>query len=305
MNNKPLVSVIMNCYNSDTYLKEAIESVINQTYQNWEVVFWDNQSTDRSAEIINSYNDKRIRYFYAPSHTSLGEGRNLALEKINGRYVSFLDCDDWWICDKIEKTLKCFDSYEVGIVHTNGSQFFQETGVYKIFHKGVQPTGYIFEEMIANYNIALVSAMFRVEVLNDLVYYFDPEFSMIEEFDFFIRIAKNWKVNYCTEQLCFWRAHKSSLTWTKKDKTKKEFEKFVKKILQFSPDLQNKKCIKRIEAKIMYYEFFNKWKDDKVADRSLLFPYLLIDKRLLAIYIFSFFGWKIYNAILKYFGKSI
>nr|MCH9813328.1 glycosyltransferase [Campylobacterota bacterium] len=76
--NQPLVSVVINCYNSDTYLKEAIESVFNQTYQNWEIIFWDNQSTDRSAEIIKSYNDNRIKYFYAPVHTPLGEARNLA-----------------------------------------------------------------------------------------------------------------------------------------------------------------------------------------------------------------------------------
>ena len=54
----PLVSVIMNCYNSDRYLKEAIDSVYMQSYPNWEIIFWDNASTDRSSEIAKSYNDK-------------------------------------------------------------------------------------------------------------------------------------------------------------------------------------------------------------------------------------------------------
>ena len=96
MKNKPLVSVIMNCYNSDTYLGEAIDSVISQTYKNWEIIFWDNQSTDKSAEIVKSYDDERIKYFYAPSFTSLYEARNYAIEKANGEYIAFLDCDDKW-----------------------------------------------------------------------------------------------------------------------------------------------------------------------------------------------------------------
>lgn len=60
MNKFPLVSIIMNCYNSDEYLKIAIQSAINQTYKNWELIFWDNQSTDESANIVNSYGDDRI-----------------------------------------------------------------------------------------------------------------------------------------------------------------------------------------------------------------------------------------------------
>ena len=62
MNNQPLVTIIMNCYNGEKYLKEAIDSVYNQTYDNWEIIFWDNASTDKSAEIAKSYNSK-IRYF--------------------------------------------------------------------------------------------------------------------------------------------------------------------------------------------------------------------------------------------------
>ena len=66
MKNQPLVSVIMNCYNGEEYLSHAINSVLNQTYKNWEIIFWDNQSTDKSAEIFKAYNDKRLKYYSAP-----------------------------------------------------------------------------------------------------------------------------------------------------------------------------------------------------------------------------------------------
>ena len=59
----PLVSIIMNCYNGQKYLREAVQSVINQTYKNWEIIFWDNQSKDKSSQILKSFKDKRIKYF--------------------------------------------------------------------------------------------------------------------------------------------------------------------------------------------------------------------------------------------------
>ena len=78
---KDLVSVIINCHNGDQYLKKAIKSVISQTYSNWELVFWDNCSNDKSEKIIKSFNDKRIRYFKSKSFTSLYKARNYALKK--------------------------------------------------------------------------------------------------------------------------------------------------------------------------------------------------------------------------------
>ena len=71
MNQKPLVSVIMNCYNGQQFLNEALDSLVEQTYKNWELVFWDNKSDDDSINIFNSYNDKRFKLYSAPNHTIL------------------------------------------------------------------------------------------------------------------------------------------------------------------------------------------------------------------------------------------
>ena len=64
MPSKGLISIIMNCHNGETYLKEAIQSVLNQSYKNWELIFWDNNSTDKSAQIFQSFQDKRLKYFF-------------------------------------------------------------------------------------------------------------------------------------------------------------------------------------------------------------------------------------------------
>ena len=77
---QPLISVIMNCYNGAKFLEEAIDSIYSQTYSNWEIIFWDNASTDDSASIAKSYDD-RLKYHLALETTPLGEARDLALKK--------------------------------------------------------------------------------------------------------------------------------------------------------------------------------------------------------------------------------
>ena len=137
MSEMPLVSIVMNCYNSDEYLEIAIESVLNQNYTNWELIFWDNQSSDNSAKISQSFNDSRIKYFYAPSHTSLGEARNLAIEKTLGNWVAILDCDDIWHKDKLFDAFESLNKYsnkeKVALIYSK-TQYIDEKGkIFKLF----------------------------------------------------------------------------------------------------------------------------------------------------------------------------
>jgi len=97
----PKVSVIMNCYNGEKYLKEAIDSVYAQTYPDWEIVFWNNASTDRSAEIARGY-DMRLRYFEEEEKIPLGAARNRALEQTRCNFVAFLDWDDLCMPGKLD-----------------------------------------------------------------------------------------------------------------------------------------------------------------------------------------------------------
>ena len=85
--NQPLVSVVINCFNGEKYLRQCIKSVINQSYKNWELVFWDNCSKDNSIKIIKSFKDKRIKFYKSKSLKNLYQARNLALNKCNGKYI--------------------------------------------------------------------------------------------------------------------------------------------------------------------------------------------------------------------------
>ena len=100
-----LVSIIMPNYNCAKYLPDTINSVLNQTYQNWELIFVDDCSTDNSLEIIKGYNDPRIRVFQNEKNSGAAISRNYALREAKGRWMAFLDSDDLWEHEKLEKQL--------------------------------------------------------------------------------------------------------------------------------------------------------------------------------------------------------
>ena len=96
MTKQPLVSIIINCFNGQSYLKKSVSSILNQTYKNWEIIFWDNKSTDNSKKILKNFKDRRIKYFYSKKFNTLYKSRNLAIKKTKGNFVCFLDTDDFW-----------------------------------------------------------------------------------------------------------------------------------------------------------------------------------------------------------------
>ncbi len=97
-----LVSIVMNCRNGSKFLKSALFSVINQTYKNWELIFWDNNSLDNSKKIANSFKDQRIKYYFSKGEFSLSKNRNDAIMKTKGDYICFLDTDDIWLPNHLE-----------------------------------------------------------------------------------------------------------------------------------------------------------------------------------------------------------
>ena len=100
------VSIIMTCHNGETYLREAIKSILLQTYKKWELIFLDNNSSDSSKKIIESCKDKRIIYFKSKITLNLGQARQFAFNKCSGDFICFLDVDDLWNRNKLNFSLK-------------------------------------------------------------------------------------------------------------------------------------------------------------------------------------------------------
>ena len=100
-----LVSIIMPSYNTAKYIKETIKSVINQTYTNWELLIVDDCSTDNTDEIIREFKDDRIKYFKNEKNSGAAISRNKALREAKGKWIAFLDSDDLWEKEKLEKQI--------------------------------------------------------------------------------------------------------------------------------------------------------------------------------------------------------
>ena len=96
-NKSPKVSIVMNCHNGEKYLNKSLTSVISQSYKNWELIFWNNKSTDKSEKIFKSFRDPRFKYFKSNYYQKLYKARNSAHKKMQRKYIAFIDTDDWWL----------------------------------------------------------------------------------------------------------------------------------------------------------------------------------------------------------------
>ena len=206
-NNKPLVSIIMNCFNGEAYLLESIKSVLAQTYKNWEVIFWDNRSTDNSGKIYKSFNDKRLKYYYASTHTSLYQARNMAIEKCNGEFIAFLDTDDWWIPEKLDQQIQLFKDNEIGLVYSNCYLHYENTKKNKLLSKKKLPIGKVTNALLKFYNMAIITVVIRKKLFDQFQQKFNPKYNIIGDFDFFIKLSTITKVQCVQSPLAYHRYH--------------------------------------------------------------------------------------------------
>jgi glycosyltransferase involved in cell wall biosynthesis len=206
----PKVSIIMNCYNGEKYLKEAINSIYAQTFKDWEIIFWDNASTDSSKEIAKSY-DNKLRYFHSKDNYSLGKARRLAMEQAEGEWVGFLDVDDLWYPNKLETQIKELDRGKyilcyAGIreINPNGSLIREIIPRYK--------SGWQLKGLLLQFDINMVTPLINKEILDRSGICFDDYIVSSEEYDLFMRLAAKGKFCTLSKVLGAYRVSSDSLT---------------------------------------------------------------------------------------------
>ena len=250
---QPLVSIIVNCFNGEEYLREALDSIITQTYKNWEIIFWDNQSTDTSAEIFKSYQDSRLKYYLAPSHTKiLYEARNYALKKATGDFIAFLDVDDYWLPDKLEKQIPLFNDPKVGLVYGN-LWYLLKRKKRKILSKKTLPTGMILNELLHDYVIRSATIIIRKKSLESLKFHFNDHFHIIGDFDLSIRLAAEWKLNCVQSPIAFVRIHGKNESLLNKNMEINEMKNWYTEMKK-NPIFSSSNRLNQIEKKIFYLE---------------------------------------------------
>jgi glycosyltransferase involved in cell wall biosynthesis len=207
---QPLVSVIMNCYNGATYLKEAIDSVYAQTYKHWEIIFWDNASTDQSAVIAKSY-DTKIQYFRAEKTTPLGEARYEAMKQAQGEYIAFLDCDDVYEPEKLSMQIDVLLQGEFALSYggyTIIDDYSKETHRYpsKYF------SGYLFPNLLSSYEICMPSVVLKASVLKESQLAFDQSLKYCPDYKLFLQIAAKYPIAVVHDCIVKYRKHENSLS---------------------------------------------------------------------------------------------
>ena len=130
-----LVSIITPSYNSSRFIEECVDSVLLQTYDNWEMIIVDDNSTNNLSLIIKKYNDKRIQLIELDKNVGAAEARNVAIRKSKGKYIAFLDSDDLWLSSKLEKQISFMKKYKTAFSCTS-YQPMSETGdkQYSVIH---------------------------------------------------------------------------------------------------------------------------------------------------------------------------
>lgn len=254
MAGSPLVSVIMNCYNCARYLKIAIDSVYAQSYENWEIVFWDNASTDESVFIAKSY-DERLKYYRSERNTSLGEARNCALSMAKGKYIAFLDCDDLYLADKLLFQIELLENSNYAMVYASAIMIDDKGGeLWKYLAKN--KNGYIFPNLLVKYEINMQSVMLRKAVLDRESLTFDSSLSFSPDYNLFMHIAAKFDIAVIKEPLVKYRILSNSLSKKSADIISSE-AKFTLDMLRFKfPDLaiKYKKSFNAAYAKLTFYD---------------------------------------------------
>ena len=123
-----LVSIILPTYNRANLLGRSIGSILGQTYQDWELIIWDDGSTDNTSEVIASFNDGRIKYFYEDNHGA-AYARNRPIEKSQGKLLAFLDSDDEWKVNKLAEQIEVMQTHpEIDVLFTDFDNINEESG---------------------------------------------------------------------------------------------------------------------------------------------------------------------------------
>ena len=204
-----MVSIITPAYNSEKYIAETILSVLAQSYQNWEMIIVDDNSSDRTAEIITSFQEKdsRIKYFHNSTNKGSAFSRNLALQNAKGKWIAFLDSDDLWHPEKLEKQIKFMTKNNIYFSYTNYCEIDENSRERGVLISGPKV---ISRKMMKAYCWpGCLTIMYDADEIGLLQ---SADLEINEEYSIWIKASKKSECHLLDENLAKYRRHSQSLS---------------------------------------------------------------------------------------------
>ena len=200
MQKTPFFSVIIPTYNRAGFLKKAIESVLNQTYYDLELIVVDDGSCDETGKLVSGYRDKRIIYKKLRKNHGVSHARNVGIEIAAGGFIAFLDSDDWYLTNKLEKTFEYIRKCpEIKIFHTEET-WYRNGRLFRQKKKHTKPTGNVYKDVLPICCISVSTAVIKKEVFDDIGLY-DESLEACEDYDFWLRSTNKYEIKLIPEYL--------------------------------------------------------------------------------------------------------
>lgn len=205
---KGMVSVIIPTYNGSRFISETIQSALDQTYKNLEVIVINDGSVDNTKDIVEDFIkiDSRVRLINQ-SNSGVSAARNRGIENSRGEYIALLDHDDLWLPDKLEKQLSLFME-NIVLVYSNATAYDTKQNIkYPIHNPKNFRSGKVIKYLSKANFIPCLTAVIKKSVLLRLDYMFDENMFMIEEYDLFIRLSLIGDFNFIPETTAIYKIH--------------------------------------------------------------------------------------------------
>lgn len=268
----PIVSIITPAYNSERFIAETIQSVMNQTFPDWEMIIVVDGATDRTLSIAEAFtSDPRIQVHYK-ENSGVADTRNEGLKRAKGKYIAFLDADDLWHADNLEKKIRFLDAADdkIVLVHSDIA-IVNEQGIETGEQMKAQQ-GQVLNDLLY-WNKPVITgicsnALVRTSVIEQVVG-FDINLSTAADQDFAIRIAANGQFGAVNQILVYYRMHANSMHMNISLMEKDHIYVFRKmqQLGLFKSRSFRKKCF----AKLYLILAGSWWKDGKRKGRGFLF----------------------------------
>lgn len=196
---KDLITVIIPTYNRNKTIKKCIDSIINQTYRELEIIIVDDCSDDNTKEIVSKIKDKRVKYYCLKKNSGACKARNFGISKSKGMYIAFQDSDDIWKNDKIEKQIKFLkdNNYDMVFCKMERRTVNNETFEFPLNNFNMNKNA--FQQLLYENKISTQCILLKKEICSNIK--FDETLKKYQDWDFALQISKKYKIGFINESL--------------------------------------------------------------------------------------------------------